>query len=113
MVYTDTSYKHFNVYIAKCNCTQIIEPLKANRVRNGCGTECNPQQALQDQFVRIIYTKTCDSLFEKDKLMFSLLLAFKSMDVDGELNHEEKTPPKALRKRISQGASCWGPSWGH
>lgn len=46
--------------------------------------------ALQKQFVKILYEKVCDSLFEKDKLMFSLLLGFKSMEVDNELNHEEK-----------------------
>merc|ERR1719261_812697 len=46
--------------------------------------------ALQKQFVKLLYEKVCDSLFEKDKLMFSLLLAFKSMEVDHELNHEEK-----------------------
>mmetsp|Transcript_10385 Transcript_10385/g.18281 ORF Transcript_10385/g.18281 Transcript_10385/m.18281 type:complete len:2113 (+) Transcript_10385:3522-9860(+) len=46
--------------------------------------------ALQKQFVRILYEKVCYSLFEKDKLMFSLLLTFKSMEVDNELNHEEK-----------------------
>eukprot|EP00928_Gymnodinium_smaydae_P017340 TRINITY_DN16627_c1_g2_i1.p1 TRINITY_DN16627_c1_g2~~TRINITY_DN16627_c1_g2_i1.p1 ORF type:complete len:2315 (-),score=450.26 TRINITY_DN16627_c1_g2_i1:520-6690(-) len=47
-------------------------------------------QALQTQFVSIIYQKTCDSLFEKDKLMFSLMLCFKSMEVDHDLNVEEK-----------------------
>jgi len=47
--------------------------------------------ALQKQFVRILYERVCDSLFEKDKLTFSLLLAFKSMEVDNELNHEEKS----------------------
>jgi dynein heavy chain len=45
---------------------------------------------LQNQFVRLLYEKVCDSLFEKDKLMFSLLLAFKSMEVDHEVNFEEK-----------------------
>eukprot|EP00929_Paragymnodinium_shiwhaense_P038462 TRINITY_DN20312_c0_g2_i4.p1 TRINITY_DN20312_c0_g2~~TRINITY_DN20312_c0_g2_i4.p1 ORF type:complete len:4213 (-),score=1296.02 TRINITY_DN20312_c0_g2_i4:279-12917(-) len=48
-------------------------------------------QALQDQFVRLIYQKTCDSLFERDKLMFSLLLSFKSMEVDGDINQAEKS----------------------
>jgi len=43
-------------------------------------------QALQTQFIRLLFQKTCDSLFEKDKLMFSLLLCFKSMEVDAELN---------------------------
>jgi len=47
-------------------------------------------QALQSQFVRLLYEKVCDSLFEKDKLMFSLLLCFKSMEVDHELNTDEK-----------------------
>jgi len=47
-------------------------------------------QALQSQFIKLLYEKTCDSLFEKDKLMFSLLLCFKSMEVDSELDQEEK-----------------------
>jgi len=47
-------------------------------------------QALQNQFVKLIFEKTCDSLFEKDKLMFSLLLCFKSMEVDSELIYDEK-----------------------
>jgi dynein heavy chain len=46
--------------------------------------------SLQKQFVKLLYEKVCDSLFEKDKLMFSLLLAFKSMEVDSELNYDEK-----------------------
>jgi dynein heavy chain len=47
-------------------------------------------QALQSQFIKLLFEKTCDSLFEKDKLMFSLLLCFKSMEVDNDLNQEEK-----------------------
>jgi dynein heavy chain len=47
-------------------------------------------QALQDQFVRLLYEKVCDSLFAKDKLMLSMLLTFKSMEVDKELDFEEK-----------------------
>jgi len=47
-------------------------------------------QSLQDKFVELIFQKTCDSLFEKDKLMFAMLLTFKSMEVDSELNVEEK-----------------------
>jgi len=46
--------------------------------------------ALQNQFLKLLFEKTCDSLFEKDKLMFSLLLCFKSMEVDGDVNQEEK-----------------------
>jgi len=46
--------------------------------------------ALQTRFVRLLYEKVCDSLFEKDKLMFSLLLAFKSMEVDSELDFQER-----------------------
>eukprot|EP00931_Biecheleriopsis_adriatica_P034701 TRINITY_DN20021_c0_g4_i1.p1 TRINITY_DN20021_c0_g4~~TRINITY_DN20021_c0_g4_i1.p1 ORF type:complete len:4150 (-),score=1074.99 TRINITY_DN20021_c0_g4_i1:152-12580(-) len=46
--------------------------------------------ALQSQFLWLLFETTCDSLFEKDKLMFSLLLSFKSMEVDAELNQEEK-----------------------
>lgn len=47
-------------------------------------------QALQDQFTKLLYEKVCDSLFEKDKLMYSLLLTMKAMEVDHELDFEEK-----------------------
>jgi len=47
-------------------------------------------QALQDQFIKVLFQKVCDSLFAKDKLMLSLLLTFKSMEVDSELNQAEK-----------------------
>jgi len=46
--------------------------------------------ALQSRFIQLLFEKVCDSLFEKDKLMFSLLLTFKSMEVDHELDFEEK-----------------------
>jgi len=46
--------------------------------------------ALSSQFMKLLYEKVCDSLFECDKLMFSFLLAIKSMDVDHVLNHQEK-----------------------
>jgi len=46
--------------------------------------------ALQSRFIRLLFEKVCDSLFEKDKLMYSLLLTFKSMEVDHELDFEEK-----------------------
>jgi len=47
-------------------------------------------QCLQDQFITLLYEKVCDSLFERDKLMYSLLLTMKSMEVDHELDIEEK-----------------------
>jgi len=47
--------------------------------------------ALQQQFMRLLFEKVCDSLFAKDKLMFSLLLAFKAMEVDDDLNVDEKS----------------------
>eukprot|EP00928_Gymnodinium_smaydae_P068047 TRINITY_DN5109_c0_g5_i1.p1 TRINITY_DN5109_c0_g5~~TRINITY_DN5109_c0_g5_i1.p1 ORF type:complete len:4182 (+),score=1201.92 TRINITY_DN5109_c0_g5_i1:1381-13926(+) len=47
-------------------------------------------QALQDRFIELVFQKVCDSLFAKDKLMYSLLLTFKSMEVDEELNMAEK-----------------------
>jgi dynein heavy chain, axonemal len=46
--------------------------------------------ALTERFLKLLFERTCDSLFEKDKLMFSLLLSFKAMEVDNELNSEEK-----------------------
>ncbi|CAE8608889.1 unnamed protein product, partial [Polarella glacialis] len=46
--------------------------------------------ALQSQFIKLLYEKVCDSLFAKDKLMLSLLLAFKAMEVDHTLDQEEK-----------------------
>eukprot|EP00927_Polykrikos_kofoidii_P046388 TRINITY_DN40623_c0_g4_i1.p1 TRINITY_DN40623_c0_g4~~TRINITY_DN40623_c0_g4_i1.p1 ORF type:complete len:2568 (-),score=563.58 TRINITY_DN40623_c0_g4_i1:159-7829(-) len=45
---------------------------------------------LQKRFIELVFQKICDSLFEKNKLMYSLLLTFKSMEVDAELNMEEK-----------------------
>mmetsp|Transcript_49836 Transcript_49836/g.161224 ORF Transcript_49836/g.161224 Transcript_49836/m.161224 type:complete len:2909 (-) Transcript_49836:280-9006(-) len=47
-------------------------------------------KCLQDRFIQLAFQKVCDSLFEKHKLMYSLLLTFKSMEVDSELNQEEK-----------------------
>eukprot|EP00435_Cladocopium_sp_Y103_P008741 s1741_g2.t1 len=47
--------------------------------------------ALQNQFIKLLYEKVCDSLFAKDKLMLSLLLTFKSMEVDHELDQTEKS----------------------
>ena len=46
--------------------------------------------ALQSKFLEMLFEQTCHSLFEKDKLMLSLLLAFKSMEVDDDINLEEK-----------------------
>lgn len=46
--------------------------------------------ALQSKFLELLFEQTCHSLFEKDKLMLSLLLAFKSMEVDDDINLEEK-----------------------
>jgi dynein heavy chain len=45
---------------------------------------------LQNQFIKLLYEKVCDSLFEKDKLMYSLLLTMKSMEVDHGLDYQEK-----------------------
>lgn len=45
---------------------------------------------LQDRFIELIFQKVCDSLFAKNKLMFSMLLTFKSMEVDHELDHDEQ-----------------------
>ncbi|CAE7939948.1 DNAH7, partial [Symbiodinium necroappetens] len=47
--------------------------------------------ALQNQFIKLLYEKVCDSLFAKDKLMLSLLLTFKSMEVDHDLDQAEKS----------------------
>jgi dynein heavy chain len=47
-------------------------------------------KALQDRFILLLFEKTCDSLFVKDTLMLSLLLCFKSMEVDAELLADEK-----------------------
>ncbi|CAJ1418817.1 unnamed protein product [Effrenium voratum] len=46
--------------------------------------------ALQSKFLELLFAQTCHSLFEKDKLMLSLLLTFKSMEVDDDINLEEK-----------------------
>jgi dynein heavy chain len=46
--------------------------------------------ALSKQFIKLLYEKVCDSLFETDKLMFSFLLALKSMEVDHTLDQVAK-----------------------
>eukprot|EP00746_Dinoflagellata_sp_MGD_P145028 gnl/MRDRNA2_/MRDRNA2_77702_c0_seq2.p1 gnl/MRDRNA2_/MRDRNA2_77702_c0~~gnl/MRDRNA2_/MRDRNA2_77702_c0_seq2.p1 ORF type:complete len:2303 (+),score=541.45 gnl/MRDRNA2_/MRDRNA2_77702_c0_seq2:266-6910(+) len=46
--------------------------------------------ALSSRFIRLLYEKVCDSLFERDKLMFSLLLTFKVMEVDQDIDEDEK-----------------------
>merc|ERR1719421_37236 len=46
--------------------------------------------ALSSRFIRLLYERVCDSLFERDKLMFSLLLSFKVMEVDQDIDDEEK-----------------------
>eukprot|EP00930_Biecheleria_cincta_P074768 TRINITY_DN6197_c0_g1_i1.p1 TRINITY_DN6197_c0_g1~~TRINITY_DN6197_c0_g1_i1.p1 ORF type:complete len:4188 (+),score=808.10 TRINITY_DN6197_c0_g1_i1:1794-12566(+) len=71
-------------------------------------------QALQDQFIKLLFQKVCDSLFARDKLMLSLLLCFKSMEVDSELNQQEKalllvggTTGAQVRPRPSGHESDW------
>lgn len=58
-------------------------------------------QALQDRFIQLAFQKVCDSLFEKHKLMYSLLLTFKSMEVDKEVDMEEKVGPVGRLDRVS------------
>eukprot|EP00927_Polykrikos_kofoidii_P016938 TRINITY_DN17697_c0_g4_i1.p1 TRINITY_DN17697_c0_g4~~TRINITY_DN17697_c0_g4_i1.p1 ORF type:complete len:2583 (+),score=405.07 TRINITY_DN17697_c0_g4_i1:3-7751(+) len=47
-------------------------------------------QALQTRLLQLVYQRTCISLFEKDKFLFSLMLCFKCMEVDKELHVVEK-----------------------
>jgi dynein heavy chain len=42
-------------------------------------------EALNKTFTQILYTSICRSLFEKDKLLFSTLLACKIMLAEGEV----------------------------
>merc|ERR1719375_270063 len=46
--------------------------------------------ALSSRFIRLLYERVCDSLFERDKLMFSLLLTFKVMEVDQDIDEAQK-----------------------
>ena len=41
------------------------------------------------EFTRLLYENICRSLFEKDKLLFSLLLCIKIMDEYDEIDHRE------------------------
>ena len=45
--------------------------------------------ALKDTFTAVLYENVCRSLFEKDKLLFSFLLAAKVMTGDGKLDQAE------------------------
>lgn len=47
--------------------------------------------ALQNQFIKLLYEKVCDSLFAKDKLMLSLLLTFKSMEAGWKWMEKPRT----------------------
>lgn len=43
---------------------------------------------LNKEFLESLYRNICRSLFEKDKMIFSMLLTLKIMDMDGELDQE-------------------------
>jgi dynein heavy chain len=44
---------------------------------------------LNKQFLKLLYEAVCRSLFEKDKLLYSMLLTIKMLEFDKELNHAE------------------------
>ncbi|CBZ53630.1 hypothetical protein NCLIV_034170 [Neospora caninum Liverpool] len=46
-------------------------------------------EEIDRQFLSLLYENVCRSLFEKDKLLFPLLLALTSMRVDGELDTDQ------------------------
>jgi len=76
--------------------------------------------ALMSTFTLVLYENVCRSLFEKDKLLFSLLLATKIMLGDGKLDAGELrfalqgALAMSLRKPVPPTAKAWLPekSWG-
>ncbi|PFH38386.1 putative dynein heavy chain [Besnoitia besnoiti] len=46
-------------------------------------------EEIEAQFLTLLYESVCRSLFEKDKLLFSLMLAFALMRADDELNGDQ------------------------
>eukprot|EP00746_Dinoflagellata_sp_MGD_P065943 gnl/MRDRNA2_/MRDRNA2_27403_c0_seq1.p1 gnl/MRDRNA2_/MRDRNA2_27403_c0~~gnl/MRDRNA2_/MRDRNA2_27403_c0_seq1.p1 ORF type:complete len:868 (-),score=166.51 gnl/MRDRNA2_/MRDRNA2_27403_c0_seq1:73-2433(-) len=46
-------------------------------------------QKLDAQFLKLLYEDVCQSLFEKDKLLYSMLLTIKMLDFDAELNQNQ------------------------
>merc|ERR1719316_196352 len=74
---------------------------------------------LNKQFLKLLYDAVCRSLFEKDKLLYSMLLTIKMLDFDKELNHTQLrlfltggggggTLPRAKPDRIWVTETMWG-----
>jgi len=66
---------------------------------------------LNDEFLASLYRNICRSLFEKDKLLFSLLLTLKLMDMAGEIDQAALkfllTGGVSLGEKIPKNPTTW------
>lgn len=73
---------------------------------------------LNEEFLNSLYRNICRSLFEKDKPIFSMLLTFKLLDMDGQMNQADLrfllTGGVSLGEQIPECPASWmsAQKWG-